>query len=49
MRTKQDHNKHDIEELLQPDVLGHCKEKKSILTDDYGSTTNLYHNYNTLV
>jgi cyclic pyranopterin phosphate synthase len=36
MRTKQEHNKHDIEELLQPDQLGHRKEDKSILTDGYG-------------
>jgi hypothetical protein len=28
--------KPDIEELLQPDLLGHCKEEKSILTDGYG-------------
>jgi hypothetical protein len=30
MRTKQEHNKYDKEELtLQPDRLGHCKEEKS--------------------
>lgn len=36
MRSNHEHNKHDIEELLQPDQLGHRKEEKSILTDGYG-------------